>query len=197
MIDLVWIVTIVVVLILGSFSTFTLINKSKTKLALVLIGIGILILPLRVGLVWSLYTHAEPIDSTLPYILKNNVQNELPLFSQTKTSVKVFDNSKRQLFVLYKVGCPYCNGAHAEIERNIAQLKDKTQIHYVETSTPLGKKLVKKYHIQKAHTMIVTNPQKNEAQMFEEGLADTLSSGKTIYQPDKDSIHQAFQYFTE
>ncbi|AWN66534.1 hypothetical protein [Lactococcus lactis] len=197
MIDLVWIVTILSVIILGALTAFTLINKSKRKLAIVLLGIGLFILPLRVGLVWSLYTHAEPIDSTLPYILKNNVQNELPLFSQTKTSVKVFDNSKRQFFVLYKVGCPYCNGAHAEIERNIAQLKDKTQIHYVETSTPLGKKLVKKYHIQKAHTMIVTNPQKNEAQMFEEGLAKTLASGKTSYQADKASIHQAFKYFTE
>ncbi len=197
MIDLAWIVTIVMVIILGSFSAFTLINKSKTKLAIVLFEIGILILPLRVGLVWGLYTHAEPIDSTLPYVLKNNVQKELPLFSQTKTSVKTFDNKKRQFFVLYKVGCPYCNGAHAEIERNIAQLKDKTQIHYVETSTPLGKKLVKKYHIQKAHTMIVTNPQKNEAQMFEEGLAKTLASGEIRYQADKASIDQAFKYFTE
>ncbi|MBK0083323.1 hypothetical protein IAE51_05315 [Lactococcus sp. S64] len=143
MIDLAWIVTILSIIILGSLSAFTLINKSKRKLVIVLLGIGIFIFPLRVGVVWSLYTHAEPIDSTLPYILKNNVQNELPLFSQTETSVKIFDNSKRQFFVLYKFGCPYCNGAHAEIERNIAQLKDKTQIHYVETSTPLGKKLVK------------------------------------------------------
>ncbi|MBK0083322.1 hypothetical protein IAE51_05310 [Lactococcus sp. S64] len=45
--------------------------------------------------------------------------------------------------------------------------------------------------------MIVTNPQKKEAQMFEEGLAKTLASGKTSYQADKARIHQAYKYFTE
>lgn len=197
MIDYAWILTLMFNAIVGVYAVYRLVQINKKILMAVLVGIIALILPLRLMFVWGFYTQAEPIESTIPYLLKKNVQKELPIFSHTKTSSKTIDNSKRQFFILYKVGCPYCNGAHAEIERNIAQLKDKTQIHYVETSTPLGKKLVKKYHIQKAHTMIVTNPKKNEAQMFEEGLAKTLASGKTSYQADKASIHQAFKYFTE
>ncbi|WKF72395.1 hypothetical protein QYM42_08385 [Lactococcus lactis] len=197
MIDLAWILTFFIVAIVGVFAIYRLVQINKKILVAVLVGIIALILPLRLMFVWGFYTQAEPMESTITYVLKKNVQMELPFFSHTKTSSKTIDNSKRQFFILYKIGCPYCNGAHAEIERNIAQLKDKTQIHYVETSTPLGKKLVKKYHIQKAHTMIVTNPQKNEAQMFEEGLAKTLASGKTSYQADNASIHQAFKYFTE
>lgn len=197
MIDYAWILTLMIVLIAGVFAVYRLVKKNKKSMLVMLVGIIALILPLRLIFVWGLYTQSEPIESTIPYILKRNVQKELPIFSQSKTSSKTIDNNKRQFFVLYKVGCPYCNAAHDEINQNILRAKDKNQIFYVETSTPLGKTLVKKYQIKKAHTMIVTRPETKESQVFEEGLADTLSSGKTIYQPDKDSIHQAFQYFAD
>lgn len=197
MIDYAWILTLMIVAIVGAFAVYRIVKKYKKLLLVVLVGIMALILPLRFVFVWGLYTQAEPIESTIPYLLKINVQKELPIFSQTKTSSKTIDSNKRQFFILYKVGCPYCNAAHAEINQNILRAKDKNQIFYVETSTPLGKTLVKKYQIKKAHTMIVTRPETKESQVFEEGLADTLSSGKTIYQPDKDSIHQAFQYFAD
>jgi hypothetical protein len=197
MIDLAWLLLLVVVIVLGIGAVRWLYAKSKVKFAFAVLGIMVLIVPLRIGLVWGLYTQAEPFKATLPYVLKSNVQKELPLFFKTKTSESTFNPRVRQFFVLYKVGCPYCNVAHEEIQKMRWNSKEKKSVHYVETSTPLGKKLVKKYNIKKAATMIVTTPDKKEAQLYKEAFAQTLPSGKTIYQPDKISIQQAFESFTE
>ncbi|WP_162930803.1 hypothetical protein [Lactococcus allomyrinae] len=104
------------------------------------------------------------------------------------------DFSKPQFIILYKVGCPYCNAAHQTIEQEIKDLP-RAQVHFVEVRSHLGKQLVQRYQVQKAHTIIVTRPKTDESTLFEEAQAVLNSEHQLVFSADKSSIQEAIQYF--
>lgn len=94
-----------------------------------------------------------------------------------------------QLFVFYKVGCPYCEAAHATIESEINKTNEKN-VHYVNVESTVGKLLTRQMGVTKPTTLVVYDPRSKrvtQRQMFK-----LKSDGVRENTPDKTGIQELF-----
>lgn len=94
-----------------------------------------------------------------------------------------------QLFVFYKVGCPYCEAAHATIESEINKTNEKN-VHYVNVESTVGKLLVKQMGVTKPTTLAVYDPRSN--QVTQRQMFKLKSDGVRENTPDKTAIQELF-----
>lgn len=94
-----------------------------------------------------------------------------------------------QLFVFYKVGCPYCEAAHATIDSEINKTNEKN-VHYVNVESTVGKLLTQQMGVTKPTTLVVYDPRSKrvtQRQMFK-----LKSDGVRENTPDKTGIQELF-----
>jgi thioredoxin-related protein len=120
------------------------------------------------------------------------VSKELPANTQAVQNENQIDFTKTNLFIFYKVGCPYCNGAHDYIAKKVTQLSEKAKRHlyWINVDSPVGKRLVAKYNITVAHTMVLSSP--NSYYRVEENNL----SAKDQYGPNLSQITNTFYFLS-
>lgn len=94
-----------------------------------------------------------------------------------------------QLFVFYKIGCPYCEAAHATIDVEINKSNEKN-VHYVNVESTVGKLLTQRFAVTKPTTLAVYDPRSNrvtQQQMFK-----LKADGIRENTPDKTGIQELF-----
>lgn len=117
-------------------------------------------------------------------------EKTLPLYRKTLSEVDDISEDKIQMYVFYKVGCPYCNAAHPVIKKKIEFLPRELQneVHYVNTESPAGQYLIYKYGVKKAATIVIDDKTGNKVQKFSEA-----SKIKGKFSPNQTSIQSAFE----
>ena len=137
---------------------------------------------------FSVTRYTESISKNWHYFFK--AEKTLPLYSKTLSEVDDISEEKTQMYVFYKVGCPYCDAAHPVIKKKIESLPKALQneVHYVNTESPAGQYLIHKYGIKKAATIVIDDKAENKVQNFSES-----SKIKEQITPNEASIQSAFE----
>lgn len=75
----------------------------------------------------------------------------------TEAIVNHESEKKPVIYVMYKVGCETCQENFQSFKTASRNYKGKAPIYWVNTKSDLGHSLIKKYHIQKASTVVLIN----------------------------------------
>lgn len=121
-------------------------------------------------------------------------EKTLPLYRDTLSEVDEISIDKIQMYIFYKVGCPYCDTAHPIIKKKIESLPKALQkeVHYVNVESPAGQYLSYKYGLKKAATIVIDDKTKNKVQKFAEA-----SKIKGRFSPNDASIQSSFEQLQE
>lgn len=122
-----------------------------------------------------------------------NAEKTLPKYSETVKSNEELSSSEKELYILYKVGCPYCNASHQYIEQKITKLDNdhKRNIKYVNVSSKAGKTLAKRYNISKAATILVVSKELTRGYVS----FDSAMEKNSKIVPNKEEVDDAFTVF--
>lgn len=129
----------------------------------------------------------KPARGGLMQRLNNYPDTILPTI---KAADKILESDDNQMFIFFKVGCPYCEKAHSTIDDQIYGNRIK-QAHYVNVESEVGQYLVKKFNVTKSTTIVVNQPKTKtfvSKQMFK-----ILPTGLRENEPDTKGINEMFQ----
>lgn len=169
--------------------------KRNLLLVVKILGALLILVGLRGLYVYVCYTNVAPIEKTVNY-LPLSATRKLPPLPDTLQNQAQWEKKEEELpsekvmFVFYKIGCPFCEVAHQAIEQ---QSKGKSNVFFVEVTTPLGRQLVAKFGIKHSSTTVVTEVKKSKNPLFVlYPQAKVNQEGERI--PDQLGIDRAFRF---
>lgn len=112
----------------------------------------------------SPYDHAEIVQPTVK--LTGKSQNTPNKDTQQLTSKEI--NNKPVVYLLFKPGCENCQKLFPTEEKVLAQLPEtlKARVYYVNTLSPLGRELKKKYGIKTSAAAILETNDPSESKIY-------------------------------
>lgn len=163
-------------------------KMKKNKIIVAGLGVFLLVFLLISVRFFSVTRYTESLSKNWSYFF--TAEKNLPLYSKTLSEVDDISEDKIQMYVFYKVGCPYCDAAHPVIKKKIESLPRELQkeVHYVNTESPAGQYLIYKYGVKKAATIVIDDKTGNKVQKFAEA-----SKIKGKFSPNQSSIQSAFE----
>lgn len=163
-------------------------KMKKNKMIAAGLGVFLLVFLLISVRFFSVTRYTESLSKNWSYFF--TAEKNLPLYNKTLSEVDDISEDKIQMYVFYKVGCPYCDAAHPVIKKKIESLPRVLQkeVHYVNTESPAGRYLIYKYGVKKAATIVIDDRTGNKVQKFAE-----TSKIKGKFSPNQASIQSAFE----
>lgn len=123
------------------------------------------------------------------YFFDSKISQELPKETdeaEQKRTLKI-----PSLYIFYRIGCPYCNGAHEAIQEQYSALtsKQKEHVAFVNVETEMGHELVIKYNVSIAHTIVYVDKNNNHFSYDE----NESKHGKDLVKPNNSQIVKLFK----
>ena len=123
-----------------------------------------------------------------------NVSDKLPLYHDYPVSI--INKEKPNMFILYKLGCPFCDKSHKATVTAYNDMVKKygkyNTIHYVEVNSTLGKYLVNKFNIEHSYNILLVS-KSNMFYLYPEVKID--KNGNPELKVNYESIKQAENKF--